>query len=220
MKRARICAVIASEDLPAIKKVEPLVDLYEVRIDLIGGGWQEVAKKLKKPWIACNRIADEGGGWEKDEASRIEELLKAVELGADIIDIELEAKNLFETVQLVKGKAKCLLSSHHLTATLPLAYLKKVVEQQLAAGADICKVITTAHQLEDNLTVLQLITEFSKAKIVAFAMGPLGIASRILCPLAGGYLTYASIKTGQESASGQMTAEDLRKIYATVESGK
>ncbi|GAH45408.1 unnamed protein product [marine sediment metagenome] len=92
MRKLRICAVIANNDPKTVKKVEPLVDLFEVRIDLIGDGWQESAKQLKKPWIACNRSADEGGGWEGNEARRIEKLLQAIELGADIVDIELGSR--------------------------------------------------------------------------------------------------------------------------------
>ena len=55
MKRPRICAVIVNNDLEAVKGVEPLVDLFEARIDLIGDGWQELVKQLNKPCIACNR---------------------------------------------------------------------------------------------------------------------------------------------------------------------
>jgi len=97
MKRLRICAVIVNKDLAAIKNIEPLADLFEVRIDLIGDGWQELTKQLNRPWIACNRKADEGGRWAKDEAKRIDELLKATELGADMVDIELRTTNLAET---------------------------------------------------------------------------------------------------------------------------
>lgn len=217
MKRPRICAVIVSNDLSTVKEVEPFVELFEVRIDLIGHGWPELVRELKKPWIACNRIADEGGRWEKSEASRIEELLKAIELGADTIDIELGTKTLDEAVKLIKKRTKCLLSSHQLAGTPPLARLKGIVERQLAAGADICKVVTTANSFDDNLRVLQLIAEFPKEKIVSFAMGPLGSVSRILCPLVGGYFTYASIEAGKESASGQITVRDLRKLYGMVE---
>ncbi len=52
--------------------------------------------------------------------------------------------------------------------------------------------------------------------MVAFAMGPLGAASRILCPLAGGDFAYASIGGGRESAPGQIAARDLRKIYGML----
>jgi len=216
MKRPRICAVIATKDSELIEAIEPLVELFEVRIDLIGDGWQELVKQLNKPWIACNRRAEEGGKWEGDEARRIDELLKAVKLGADIVDIELETRNLEEAIPLIKKRAKCLLSFHELEKTPSLDRMKGIVQRQLEAGADICKVITTAQRFEDNLTVLQLITEFPKTKMVSFAMGPLGLASRILCPLVGGDFTYASIEEGKESAPGQLTVRDLIKIYEMV----
>lgn len=216
MKRPRICAVIVSKDLAAIKAIEPSVDLFEVRIDLIGDGWTELVKQLNRPWIACNRSAEEGGKWEGDEARRIDELVKATKLGADIVDIELNTRNLKAAIPVIKKKAKCLLSFHELEKTPSLDRMKGIVQRELEAGADICKVITTAQRLEDNLTVLQLIAEFPKTKIVSFAMGPLGLASRILCPLVGSDFTYASIEEGKESAPGQITARELRKLYNAI----
>jgi len=217
MKRPRICAVIVDNDFKAVKEVEPLVDLFEVRMDLIGDGWRELVEQLRKPWIACNRSADEGGRWEKSEARRIDELLKATELGADIVDIELRTKDLEEVIPSIKKKAKCLLSFHELERTPSLDEMREIVQRQLKAGADICKMITTAQRFEDNLAVLQLISEFSGIKMVSFAMGDLGLVSRILCPLVGGDFTYASIERGKESAAGQMTAGELRKLYEMVQ---
>ena len=219
MKRPRICATIVNNDLAAIKGVEPLVDLFEVRIDLIDDGWQELTRQLKKPWIACNRSADEGGSWQGTEAGRGEELLSALELGTDIIDIELMTRNLEEIVKQIKKKAKCLLSWHNSEETPTLEIMRQIVQKQLAAGADICKVVTTAKEFKDNLAVLQLISDFPKARVVSFAMGPPGSASRILCPLVGGDFVYASIEAGKESAPGQITVEDLRKIYGLIENG-
>jgi len=213
MKRPRICAVIVDNDLEAVNEVTPFVDLFEVRIDLIGDGWQELAKQLNQPWIACNRRADEGGRWDEGEDRRIEELVKAIELGADIIDIELRTSNLGEVISMIGKRAKCLLSCHDLEKTPSLDSMREVIQRQLMAGADMCKIVTTAQSLDDNLTVLQLITEFPKTKIVSFAMGPLGFVSRVLCPLVGGDFTYASTKIGKESASGQITVRDLRKLY-------
>ena len=213
MKRPRICAAIVSDDPEAVREVEPLVDLFEARIDLIGDGWQELVKQFRKPWIACNRSAEEGGGWQGNEARRIEQLLQAIELGADMIDIELRTRNLGRIVQLIKKRTQCLLSSHDLEKTPPLDEMKEVVERQLEAGADICKMVTTARVFEDNLTILQLIAEFPGVKLVSFTMGPLGATSRVLCPLAGGEFTYASTEKGKESAEGQITVSDLRRIY-------
>ncbi len=216
MKQPRICAAIVNDDLKAIRQVEPLVDLFEVRIDLIGDSWAEVARHLGKPWIACNRIAAEGGRWQGNEARRIEKLLQATELGAAIVDVELGTKNLVNIVRLIKRRAECLLSHHDLEKTPPPATMKQIVQQQLAAGADICKVVTTATSFEDNVSVLQLIREFAETRLVSFAMGPLGVTSRVLCPLVGGDFTYASIGEGSESAPGQVTAGSLRRIYEMV----
>lgn len=216
MEKPAICASIINSDLEAIKAVEPLVELFEVRIDLIGDSWQDIARQLEKPWIACNRIQEEGGSWQESEARRKEELLKAIQLGANIVDIELATPNLEKVVLLVKKQAKCLLSFHNTKQTPPLENLKKIVKQQLAAGADICKVVTCAQDAEDNLAILKLIPEFPGVNIIAFAMGPIGLPSRILSPLVGGCLTYAAIEKGAQSAPGQMTVNELHKLYQMV----
>ena len=213
MKRPSLCASIITADVKAIKEIEPLVDLFEVRIDLIGDGWTEVAKKLKKPWIACNRLVEEGGKWQGNEARRIEKLLQAMELGAKIVDVEYNAKNVDNIISFIKKRATCLLSFHDFEKTPPLETLKQTVHNELKAGADICKIVTFAQGFEDNLTVLQLITEFPQTKMVAFAMGPQGMASRILAPSAGAYFTYGAVEKGKESAPGQIPVVDMLRLY-------
>ena len=218
--KPRICAVIVNDDLKAVKGVEPLVDLFEVRIDLIGDSWQELVKNLKKPWIACNRSAKEGGSWQGSESKRIDELLRAIELGAGIVDIELSTPGVEAVVKQIKGRADCLLSYHDLKETPPLEKMREIVRKQLAAGADICKLVTTARSFTDNIATLQLISDFPQTRVVSFAMGALGYTSRVLCPLVGGDFTYASIEEGKESAPGQITVRDLRKIYGMLQDGK
>jgi 3-dehydroquinate dehydratase-1 len=216
VSRPRICAAIVDTDFSTIKKAEAVVDLFEVRIDLIGEGWREVVGGLKKPWIACNRRAEEGGKWRENESQRIRELLSALELGADFIDIELATAGITNIIKETRGKAECVISYHELKGTPPLKALKEVLEKEKGVGANICKVVTTARSFADNLTVLQLMKDYPETTIVAFAMGAAGQISRILCPLAGGYFTYASIKEGRESAEGQITAGELRKIYGML----
>jgi 3-dehydroquinate dehydratase-1 len=98
--------------------------------------------------------------------------------------------------------------------------MRQIIINQLAAGADICKVVTTARSFKDNLAVLQLISLFPETKVVAFSMGVVGQISRVLCPLVGGYFTYASIEEGMESADGQITVKNLKEIYRILENGK
>ncbi len=216
MDNVRLCVAITDNDIEAVKTVEPLVDLYEIRIDLIGEGWLELPGHLVKPWIACNRRTEEGGSWHGSEEERTGELLKAVEMGANLVDIELSTPGVTGLVGQVKGRAECLLSYHNLEGTPPLEAMKDIVRQQQHAGADICKVVTTAHEIPDNITVLELIHEFPDLKVVSFAMGWAGQLSRVLCPLAGGYYTYASVEVGKESATGQLPAKILREIYRLV----
>jgi len=214
--KPRICAAIVNDDLEAVKGVEPLVDLLEVRLDLIGSRWQELVRHLEKPWIACNRRAQEGGSWQGSESKRIDELLSATRLGAGTVDIELSTPGVAEVVKKLKGKVDCLLSYHDLKETPPLDKMRAIVRHQLSAGADICKLITTARSFADNTATLQLSADFPESRIVAFAMGDLGYISRILCPLVGGDFTYASIEEGLESAAGQITVRDLRNIYGML----
>jgi 3-dehydroquinate dehydratase-1 len=215
----RICASIVNDDLEAVRGVEPLVDLLEVRIDLIGNGWQELVKCLGKPWLACNRSIEEGGSWQGSESERIDELLSAIEMGAAILDIELSTRGVEAVVREIKGRADCLLSYHDLKGTPSLENMREIIQKQLAAGADICKLVTTARSLTDNIATLQLITDLPETRVVSFAMGPLGHISRVICPLVGGDFTYASIEEGKESAAGQITVRDLRNIYGMLRDG-
>lgn len=215
-RKWRICAAIVENAPEALQRAGPLVDLFELRIDLIGSGWRGLATVLEKPWIACNRRVEEDGRWQGSESDRIKELINAVDLGADIIDIELATPGVESVVREVKGRTECLLSHHDLKGTPSLDDMRIIVERQLNAGADICKVITTARNITDNITVLQLISCFPGNKIIAFAMGAAGYLSRVLSPLAGGYLTYASIEEGLESAPGQLSVTSLSEIYKVL----
>jgi 3-dehydroquinate dehydratase-1 len=213
MSKPKICAVIVSSDFKSLEKVEPLFDLYEVRIDLIGAGWKEIVPRLGKPWIATNRTPEEGGKAAESETERVKTLLSASKLGANIIDIELRSPELTMAVPLIKKRSVCLISYHDFKGTPPFGVLKEIIKRQIVAGADICKVVTTARSAEDNLTVLKLIKEFPGTRVVALTMGDLGLTSRVLCPVLGGDFTYASLEKGRESAPGQMTVSELRQIY-------
>lgn len=216
MLRPRICAVITGKDTAAITAAGKIADLFEIRIDLVGKGWEKTAARLHKPWVATNRDIAHGGKWRRSEGDRVAELFKAAALGADIVDIETDAPGIEEIVPRIKEKARCMISFHDWEGTPPSNYLEGLVKQQLKLGADICKIITTARQIEDNLTMLRLIGKFPRADVVSFAMGQEGLASRIMCPLAGGYMTYASIKEGEGSAPGQITASAMREIYRMI----
>lgn len=212
-----ICACITSvEDAGTANAVRDLVSLYEVRIDLIGSDWIRVVSNLPHPWIACDRVAAEGGACGKPEEERLSELRRAVELGAAIVDVELASPGVESFVAGIKGAARVIVSHHDLTHTGTEDELVRLVEREHGAGADICKVVTTATRASDNVVVLNVARRFAGQSVVSFAMGPLGIASRVLGPLAGGAFAYASLAVWHESAPGQLTVTELRQIYEAL----
>jgi 3-dehydroquinate dehydratase I len=213
MNKPKICLSLIDPDPDVIQKVQLEVDLFELRLDILGDNWRTVVKGLTKPWIACNRSREEGGWGDFNTGIRIETLLEAGKGGASIIDLEYSSAGLVDIVSEIKQYSQCLLSFHDLEATPPIETLIKIVEGQVKAGADICKVVTTATKFEDNLTAMKLITHFPGIKITAFAMGELGRTSRILSPLCGGYFTYACLGEGREAAAGQISIREMREIY-------
>jgi 3-dehydroquinate dehydratase I len=122
MNKPAICVSIVDSEFELIPEIEKQVDLFEVRIDLIGPEWPKVIKYLKKPWIACNRRQEEGGKGDPDESKRIEILLQASEAGADIVDIEYHTVNLADYVLTIKKRSRCLISYPIFRVLLLLAH--------------------------------------------------------------------------------------------------
>jgi 3-dehydroquinate dehydratase type I len=216
MNKPRICLSVIDNNPDAIRSAEVNVDLFELRLDILGDNWRNLCRILNKPWIACNRSRDEGGWGDFDTGKRIEALLEAGKGGASIIDIEYATPGLIDKVNLIKKYSQCLISFHDLESTPSLRKLIKITEEQIQSGADICKIVTTATKFEDNITLLKLISHFPGIKITAFAMGELGRTSRLFSPLCGGYFTYGCLEEGRQAASGQISISEMREIYGLL----
>jgi 3-dehydroquinate dehydratase type I len=93
--------------------------------------------------------------------------------------------------------------------------LKARFNECIEAGAGIVKIVTYARSVEDNLKILNLIpySRRKKRQIIAFCMGKPGRISRVVAPLLGSYLSFASIERGYESAPGQMTIHEMKEIF-------
>ena len=80
------------------------------------------------------------------------------------------------------------------------------------------KIVTLATDWEDNLRILELIPRARDLgiEIIAFCMGPLGRVSRVFSLFMGGQMTFASLEKGEESASGQIPALDMKKILEAL----
>jgi 3-dehydroquinate dehydratase type I len=191
-------------------------DLLEIRFDLMkfSADLYEIRDVTDLPLIATNRRRDQGGLSVQIDADRVSMLMDACDAGFDFVDIELSTKSISEVVEKIKAKGKKIIVSHHdLESTPKLCELKKIMLDEIALGADICKIVGTSNSTADNLTYLRFLVEKKDDNLVSFGMGELGAMSRIFSPFFGGAYTYASLETGKESAPGQLTIAGLKEIY-------
>jgi len=200
-----------SEALWLIEKAEVAnADLIEVRLDSIEKR-SELAcftAQGKTPKIATDRSA-------RNEKEHCEMLLSAAKSGFEYVDLELSTPQLEKLVKELKSLgAKPIVSFHKFDGSLDISKLERIIKKEISSGAEVCKIVTTAKQIEDNLPNLKFtLKASSKTKIVCFCMGELGKVSRLLSPIFGGFFTFASLERGRETASGQMTIKEMKTTY-------
>ncbi|MBN2396889.1 MAG: type I 3-dehydroquinate dehydratase, partial [Deltaproteobacteria bacterium] len=170
--------------------------------------------------LVTARRKEEGGNFRGSETERIALLRQAVRMGADLVDVELGTDEtltamLLEEIHREGNHTKLIVSSHDFKGTPPYRTLQDLCNRCTARGADIVKIVTCADSMEDNLTILRLIA-WAREKgqdIIALCMGERGTISRVMAPLLGSYLTFASLGEGEESAPGQLTAHEMQEIF-------
>jgi len=222
---ARICVSILPknniEALNLIEKAEKAqADLIEVRLDSL-----EITRKLsdltastKIPLIATNKLQSEKGFFVGTESERQQTLLNAAKSSFEYIDVDFSSPKHKETIsQLNQLGAKTILSYHKFDGALSVSAMENILDEEIASGANICKIVTTAKQVEDNLPALSFVSfASSKAKLVCFCMGEHGKISRLLSPVFGAFFTFASLKQDNETAAGQMSINEMRTAYALL----
>ena len=228
--KPQICVPLAVKDpleIPAMiqRAEEAEADLIEIRLDYLNIDLSDVKKILEDfvreasiPTIATNRQYEQGGLRPQDENSRTRILIQAAEAGFPYVDVELTTAKLKSLVKKIKSYgAKPIISFHDFEKTPPFQDMEKIIRSEIDAEAEICKLVTTACKIEDNLECLLLARKMSKlTKIVCFAMGHQGLISRVLSPLFGGYFTFASLSNGVKTAPGQLSIDDLKSLYVKL----
>ena len=163
--------------------------------------------------IATCRRAANGGKFRSSIASQLDILSKAVAAGCQLVDVELQTASKIKASQLQKlrAKASIVLSFHDFRGTKKL---EETLEKMVAYPADYYKVVSTATTLSDNVTMIKFLArEGDRYSLVGMCMGEQGIISRVLGVRAGSQFTFASTSAGQETAPGQVTAQELRSVY-------
>jgi 3-dehydroquinate dehydratase I len=194
----------------------------EIRLDFLeepAPDLQKLFRSLPGPVIATNRLAAEGGRRQSDEAGRLALLAAALDLGVTCLDVELAADPSFRReIWARRGKTRLILSWHDFAGTPDAARLEAVLEEMLASEAEVVKLVALAREPADNLRLLSLIPQAKAAgkEIIAFCMGPVGKWSRIAAPLLGSWLTFAPFSKTGASAPGQLTVNDLKRVWQTM----
>ena len=214
----RICIPImpktTNEAMQLIAKAEQTqVDFIEVRLDNLEPGRKlaDLTAHHKTPLIAADRSR-------KSEIDRQALLLNAAKNGFQYVDTDLQSPKLQNFITQAKSfGAKCIVSSHDFAKTPGIPELTRILEREVSSGADVCKIVTTATNMDDNLTLLQFISAAPvRKKPVCFAMGEKGKTSRLLSPAFGSFFTFASLERGSETAPGQMTVQEMRAAYEAL----
>ena len=222
---ARICVSILPktniEALNLIEKAENAkADLIEVRLDCLefSRKLSDLSASTKIPLIATNKLQSQKGFFAGTETERQQTLLNVAKNGFEYVDVDFSSPNHKETInQLKLLGAKPIVSYHKFDGTLNVSAMEMVLDEEISSGASICKIVTTAKQIEDNLPLLSFVSfASSKAKLVCFCMGEQGKISRLLSPLFGAFFTFASLEQGCETAAGQISISEMKIAYTLL----
>ena len=219
-----ICVAIGrstvDEALAAAHQAEASADVIEIRLDTLDSpAIAPFQKELQRPLLFTNRPVWEGGQWEGDETARVGLLAEAMRSNAAYVDLELLAPG--ESFSILKAETKAsstrlIVSSHNFQETPAAAELHDTLRAMKSIGADIGKIVTTAHTHRDVLRVLHLQEEAAEIglPLIAFCMGRPGVISRLATIELGGYMTYCTVSAEEATAPGQIPVAAMRELLA------
>jgi 3-dehydroquinate dehydratase/shikimate dehydrogenase len=163
--------------------------------------------------IATCRRVKSGGKFRGSIQSEVEILLKAADMGCQLVDLDIQSAKKLKPAELqkIRQKAALILSFHDFRSTRKLDETFAEMER---LPSDYIKIISTATNLYDNVIMMKFLERTSeKRSMVGVCMGEQGIISRILGLRAGSQFTFASATPGEETAPGQVTGRTLRETY-------
>ena len=141
---------------------------------------------------------------EVDMAVRL--LSASIIAGADYIDVDMDfpRAELKWLVNLAMNYGcKVILSYHNAFGTDSTESLQATASRCYGLGADIAKIVTTAHHSAESDRVLALYGHFEPSRLIAFAMGAEGEESRYEAFRRGAPLMYCAPRRRLPTADGQ-----------------
>lgn len=217
-------AVVVAERHPssfwhALVRAERVARVAELRLDALGSAAAIVRvltrlarRRTPLTLIATCRRPPEGGEFSGSPAAQLALLNWAVRAGCRWVDVEGETLEQFppRLRAAVLPPAQRIVSFHDFRRTPQR--LERVYRRLAGLGADRVKIAVTARRQRDNLAVLELARRHRR-RVIALAMGTVGVPGRVLALRAGSALTYGAPDRGAATAPGQLPWSELRGLY-------
>ncbi|MEM2100413.1 MAG: type I 3-dehydroquinate dehydratase [Thermoproteota archaeon] len=219
--KPRICVSVKANNLKKVSEAVRVskklgISLVELRLDYAGEkNYDSLLRIVKDSGVGCVatiRPAWDGGAYRGGEKNRLRLFEKALEAPFKYVDVEHRARILEDVSSLASEKGvRLIVSNHDWAGTPSLKTLNNVFSTMRRRRADIYKIVTMVRNPVDEAVLLLFLKNASGARVICFGMGEEGFATRILSPLFGGFMTYASYD--DSLAPGQATVRMMITIY-------
>ncbi len=211
MSTSLLCETVTGRTLAELIRARNAAegaDLVELRLD--GVNDLDVAKALagrRTPVIVTCRPAWEGGRFDGGEGAREVILRKALDLGAEYVDVEFKAG--FDRL-IAAHVEKIVVSSHDFTGVPD--DLSARVDAMRDTGAAVIKIAVTPACLADTLPLVDIA---NGGDAVVIGMGEPGVPTRLLATRFGSRWTYAgTVAAGQVPARRMLEQFRFREVGA------
>ena len=215
----KLCVSIMSETAQRMEEKARLAlalgaDLVEFRLDSLPSLdirlVKELISKFSRRCILTLRPRWEGGLYDGDEEERLSMILEISEAKPAYVDLELKSREVERNAEKLRRSSRLILSLHDRDGCLSEDDLREAALKAMKLG-DYAKIVTTAKSVLDNVKVLSLYNQLPRERLIAFAMGELGMISRILSPMAGAPIVYTCLPR-EQVAPGQLSVAEMKRI--------
>jgi 3-dehydroquinate dehydratase/shikimate dehydrogenase len=216
-----VCVRTISEIQPAIRRAAELAEIIELRLDCLTEfevsdlpKLAGVTSETSTPLILTFRPSHQGGHREINLNERLDFWRNcSLVFRKELFDIELDLLTNESAVGLGLDWQR-VICSHHDFSGVP-ADLERIFDAMSSTKARFLKIAVSANDTVDCLPIFALLERGLNAgrEMIPLAMGMPGLATRVLGPSRGAYLTYAAMDFHSSTAPGQIEAGRLRDVY-------
>ena len=216
---SKICVVIPGSTFDDVHHqivlAQQYADLVELRLDHFHLMDKAALTRLRTdfsiPMIFTLRSHQQGGKYKDSEELRLQEIKALAALNPEYLDLESHVPTQFlDDITANHPDIKLIISHHDFTKTPH--DLDVILQKMQMCAAHHYKI---AVHSENSLDTLRLLTwaKDGHKKIIPISMGKHGQCSRILGPIVGSPICYATIDEKLVTAPGQLTAKTLSDVY-------